>query len=155
MVCPYSVPDYGPPSITLLPLWTSFVLLDCLFPEYTDTSLCRTIRRKTEYMIMELMKGTKLIDVWLKLGESDIVSLLRQFAQLEFQMMSIYFLAGGSFYYTHDREKVSRRAAIPLKDKRFCVGPDARLSMWYGRSQLDIEREPSTLPSFLSFFLLS
>ena len=109
---------------------------------------------KTAFIIMELMKGTKLSDVWLELGESEIVSLLRQFTQLESQMMSISFPAGGSLYYAHDLEKVAKRAAIPFKDERFCVGPDTRPFMWYGRrSQLDVERGPCTLLLFLSFFL--
>ena len=108
---------------------------------------------KTEYIFMEFMRGTKLSDVWLELGESDIVSLLRQLAQLESQMMSISFPAGGSLYYAHDLEKVAGKAAIPLKDERFCVGPDTRLPMWYGRrSQLDVDRGPCTL--LLAFFQL-
>ena len=100
---------------------------------------------KTEYIFMEFMRGTKLSDVWLELGESDMVSILRQLAQLESQMMSISFPAGGSLYYAHDLEKVAGRATIPLKDERFCVGPDTRLPMWYGRrSQLDVDRGPCT-----------
>jgi hypothetical protein len=107
---------------------------------------------KTEYIFMEFIRGTKLSDVWLELGESDIVSILRQLAQLESQMMSISFPAGGSLYYAHDLEKVARRAAIPLKDERFCVGPDTRLPMWYGRrSQLDVDRGPcKPLSAFFS-----
>lgn len=88
---------------------------------------------KTEYIFMEFVRGTKLSDVWLELGESDIVSILRQLVQLESQLMSISFPAGGSLYYTHDLEKLAGRAAIPLKDERFCVGPDTRLPMWRGR----------------------
>ena len=106
----------------------------------------------TEYIFMEYARGTKLSDVWLGLGETDIASILRQLAQLESQMMSISFPAGGSLYYAHDLEKVTGRAAIPLKDERFCVGPDTRLPMWYGRrSQLDVNRGPC-MP--LSAFLL-
>ncbi|KAJ7221939.1 kinase-like domain-containing protein [Mycena rebaudengoi] len=98
---------------------------------------------KTEYIFMEFMRGTKLSNVWLELGESDIVSILRQLAQLEAQMMSISFPAGGSLYYAHDLEKVAGRVAIPLKDERFCVGPDTRLPMWYGRrSQVEADRGP-------------
>jgi len=100
---------------------------------------------KTEYIFMEFMRGSKLSDIWPELVESDIVSILRQLAQLESQMMSISFPAGGSLYYAHDMEKVARRAVIPLKDKRFCVGPDTRLPLWYGRrSQLDVDRGPCT-----------
>ena len=110
---------------------------------------------KTEYIFMEFVRGTKLSDVWPELGESDIVSILRQLVQLESQMMSISFPAGGSLYYAHDLEKVAGRAAIPLKDERFCVGPDTRMSMWYGRrSQLDVDRGPCMLLS-ASFFITS
>jgi hypothetical protein len=70
---------------------------------------------------MEYMRGTKLSDAWLELGESDIL------------------------YYAHDLKKMAERAAIPLKDERFCAGPDTRLPMWYGRrSQLDVDRRPCT-----------
>jgi hypothetical protein len=59
--------------------------------------------------------------------------------------MSIPFPAGGSLYYTNDLEKVEGRTGIPLNDKRFCVGPNARLHMWYARrSQLDVDRGPCT-----------
>ncbi len=108
---------------------------------------------KTEYIFMEFMRGMKLSDVWPELGESDIVSILCQHAQLESQMMSISFPAGGSLYYAHDLEKVARGAAIPLKGERFCVGPDTNLPMWYGRqSQLDVDRRPCT--SLSAFFQL-
>ena len=110
---------------------------------------------KTEYIFMEFMRGTTLSDVWLELGESDIVSILRQLAQLESQMMSIPFPAGGSLYYAHDLEKVARRAGIPLKDERFCVGPDTRLPMWYGRrSQLDVDRGPCAPLSAFFYYAL-
>ena len=108
---------------------------------------------KTEYIFMEFIGGTKLSDVWLELKESDIVSILRQLAQLESQMMSIPFPAGGSLYYAHDLEKVVGKAAIPLKDEHFCIGPDTRLPMWYGRrSQLDVDRGPCMLLS--AFFIM-
>ena len=100
---------------------------------------------KTEYIFMEFVRGTVLSDVWLELEEADIASVLRQLTQLESQIMSIAFPAGGSLYYTDDLEKVARRKAIPLKDEHFCVGPDSRLHMWYGRrSQLDVNRGPCT-----------
>lgn len=40
---------------------------------------------------------------------------------------------------------------IPLNE-HFCVGPDARLHMWYGRrSQLDVDRGPCTSLSAFAF----
>ncbi|KAG7441085.1 protein kinase subdomain-containing protein PKL/CAK/Fmp29 [Guyanagaster necrorhizus] len=97
----------------------------------------------TEYIFMEFVQGTKLSDVWLNLGEREISSVLRQLAQLESKMMSIAFPAGGSLYYAEDLKKVAGEAGIPLEDARFCVGPDTRLPLWYGRrSQLDVDRGP-------------
>ncbi|OCB84911.1 hypothetical protein A7U60_g8133 [Sanghuangporus baumii] len=112
-------------------------------PEVYDYSPSSDNAAKTEYIFMEFVRGTKLSDVWLELEEPDIVSVLRQLAQLESRMMSIPFPAGGSLYYTNDLKKVAGRTGIPLNDERFCVGLDARLHMWFGRrSQLDVDRGP-------------
>ncbi|KAF8213925.1 protein kinase subdomain-containing protein PKL/CAK/Fmp29 [Mycena galopus ATCC 62051] len=111
-------------------------------PEVYDYSPSSDNAAKTEYILMEFIRGTNLSDLWLELEEPDIVSVLRQLAQLESRMMSIPFPAGGSLYYTNDLE-VAGRTGIPLNDERFCVGPDARLHMWYGRrSQLEVDRGP-------------
>ena len=99
----------------------------------------------TEYIFMEYVRGTKLSDAWLSLGEQEVISVLRQLTQLESKMMSLSFPAGGSLYYTQDLEKVARGLGVPLEDERFCVGPDTRLPLWYGRrSQLDVDRGPCT-----------
>ena len=125
-------------------------------PEVYDYSPLPDNAAKTEYIFMEFMRGTKLSDVWLELEEPDIILVLRQLAQLESRMMSIPFPAGGSLYYTNDLEKVAGRMGIPLNDERFCIGPDVRLHMWYGRrSQLDVDRGPCTPLSALSFVELS
>ena len=110
----------------------------------------------TEYILMEFVRGMKLSDVWLSLGEQEVSSVLRQLTQLESMSMSLSFPAGGSLYYTHDLEKVERGLGIPLEDERFCVGPDTRLPLWYGRrSQLDINRGPCTpLSVFIYLFAL-
>ena len=98
---------------------------------------------ETGYIFMEFVKGIKLSDIWLDLGEQEIISVLRQLTQLESKIMSISFPVGGSLYYAHDLEKVDGGPGIPLKDERFCVGPDVRLPLWYGRrSQLDVDRGP-------------
>jgi hypothetical protein len=108
---------------------------------------------ETEYIFMEFVRGTKLSDVWLDLGKREIISVLRQLAQLESKVMSISFPAGGSLYYAQDLEKVAGGPGIPLEDERFCVGPDVSLPLWYGRrSQLDVDRGPCTPLS--AYFLL-
>lgn len=112
-------------------------------PEVYDYSPSSDNVAKTEYIFMEFMRSTKLSDVWLELEEPDIVSALRHLALLESRMISIPFPAGGSLYHTNELEKVAGRTCVPLNDKRFCVGPDARLHMWFGRRlQLDVDRGP-------------
>jgi len=107
---------------------------------------------ETEYVFMEFVEGTNLSDIWFDLGEGDIISITRQLAELESKMMSIAFPAGGSLYYTKDLEKVAGWPGILLEDARFCVGPDTRLPLWYGRrSQLNVDRGPCGLLS--AFFI--
>ncbi|KAJ2912896.1 hypothetical protein MD484_g7518, partial [Candolleomyces efflorescens] len=101
---------------------------------------------KTEYIFMEFVKGTKLTDVWMQLKEADLASVVRQLVSLESLIMSIPFPAGGSLYYVDDLKKVEAgKTGIPmsLNGEHFCIGPDVRLHMWYGRrSQLDVNRGP-------------
>jgi len=109
---------------------------------------------ETEYIFMEFVRGIKLSRVWFDLGERGIISILRQLAQLESKMMSVSFPAGGSLYYAQDLEKVAGGPGIPLEDDRFCVGPDVRLPLWYGRrSQLDVDRGPCRSHSVSSLLL--
>lgn len=108
---------------------------------------------KTEYIFMEFVRGTKLTDVWMTLKEADLASILRKLVKLESHIMSLSFPAGGSLYYSEDLERVtSGKTGIPilLNGERFCIGPDARLHMWYGRrSQLDVDRGPCMSLSFI------
>ncbi|KAF9806982.1 hypothetical protein IEO21_08425 [Rhodonia placenta] len=124
-------------------------------PEVYGYSPASDNAAETEYIFMEFVYGTALSDIWLNLGERDIVSLTRQLAELEAKMTSIAFPAGGSLYYTKDIEKMTVRPGVTLEDARFCVGPDTRLSLWYGqRSQLDVNRGPcKPLSAFLLLLL--
>ncbi|EQL02629.1 protein kinase subdomain-containing protein PKL/CAK/Fmp29 [Ophiocordyceps sinensis CO18] len=103
----------------------------------------------TEYIFMEFVQGTNLNDIWFDLGEGEIISISRQLVELESKMMSIAFPAGGSIYYTKDLQNAAEcaswptRPGITLEDKRFCVGPDTSVRLWYGRrSHLDVDRGP-------------
>ena len=51
---------------------------------------------------------------------------------------------------------MARGRGIPLEDECFCVGPDARLPLWYGRrSQLDVDRGQCTpLSAFYYYYAL-
>ncbi|CCM02764.1 uncharacterized protein FIBRA_04872 [Fibroporia radiculosa] len=97
----------------------------------------------TAYILMELVQGSKLSEAWPGLDDQEVISVVHQLTQLESRMMSLSFPVGGSLYFTKDLEKVATELAIPLDDKRFCVGPDVRLPLWYRRrAKLDVNRGP-------------
>lgn len=107
----------------------------------------------TEYIFMQFVQGSKLSDVWPSLDEQEVISVVRQLTELESVMMSLSFPAGGSLYFIKDLEKVGTGLGILLEDERFCIGPDTRLPLWYGkRSKLDVDRGPCT--PFSAFSLL-
>ena len=102
---------------------------------------------------MEFVQGSNLSEVWSLLDDQEVTSVVRQLTQLESRMMSLSFPAGGSLYFTKDLEKVAKGLSIPLGDSRFCVGPDVRLPLWYGRrAKLDVNRGPCA--TFSTFLLL-
>jgi hypothetical protein len=112
-------------------------------PEVYGYSATMDNAAETEYIFMQFVQGTSLSDIWFNLGERDIISILHQVAELESKMMSIHFPAGGSLYYSKDLEMVAGNPGIPLEDKRFCIGPDTRMPLWYGRrAQFDVGRGP-------------
>ena len=95
------------------------------------------------YILMEFIHGPKLSEVWSGLRDEEVISVIRQLTQIESRMMSQSFPAGGSLYFTDDLEKVAPGLGVPLEDKRFCVGPDTKLALWYGRrTGLDVNRGP-------------
>lgn len=97
----------------------------------------------TPYILMERVQGPKLSEVWQQLGDEEVISVVRQLTQLESRVMSEAFPAGGSLYFTKDLEKVAPGLGVPLEDGRFCVGPDTKLVLWYGRrAGLDVNRGP-------------
>ncbi|TFK86561.1 protein kinase subdomain-containing protein PKL/CAK/Fmp29 [Polyporus arcularius HHB13444] len=105
----------------------------------------------TEYILMQFIEGISLADVLMSdLREGNIIPIMRQLVELESKMMSMAFPAGGSLYFTEDLANIAggtsgtTRPGIALKsDKRFCVGPETSLHLWFGRrSQLDVDRGP-------------
>ena len=105
----------------------------------------------TPYILMEFVQGSNLVDVWRDLNDREVISVIEQLTQFESRMMSLPFPAGGSLYFTEDLERVSPGLGVPLDDKRFCVGPDLRRPLWFGRREtLDVNRGPCR--SFSTFF---
>ncbi|KAK7695260.1 hypothetical protein QCA50_002450 [Cerrena zonata] len=119
-------------------------------PEVYAYSFTSNNEAETEYILMEYVKGTDLSEIWSGLKEDEIILLIDQLVKVESNLMSISFPAGGSIYYASDLKELSGNEGIPLDDqvesianKRFCIGPDASIQLWYGRrEQLNVFRGP-------------
>ncbi|OAL43944.1 hypothetical protein IQ07DRAFT_616089 [Pyrenochaeta sp. DS3sAY3a] len=103
----------------------------------------------TEYMFMELAQGSNLGDIWFDLSEEARITVVARLVELESRLFALLFPASGSLYYIKDLDVGTRKVEIPTintsHESRFCIGPDTRLSLWYGkRSQLDVDRGPFT-----------
>lgn len=101
----------------------------------------------TEYMFMELVRGSNLGDIWFDLPEKARITVVTRLVELENQLFTLLFPASGSLYYTKDLNVETRKIEIATtntsRESCFCIGPDTRLSLWYGRrSQLDVDRGP-------------
>jgi hypothetical protein len=101
----------------------------------------------TEYMFMELVRGTNLGDVWFDLPEKARITVVKNIVKLESRLFSLPFPASGSLYYTKDLPAGSSKIDVPIVDSarttRFCIGPDTRLGLWHGkRLNIQINRGP-------------
>ena len=111
----------------------------------------------TEYIFMEFVQGRNLGDIWYTLSEEERRKVVRQIVRLESRLFALQFPASGSLYYyddlpTHDDRFV---VSCPHSTRRFCVGPDTSLSLWFGkRLDLLVERGPCKRPlSLICYFM--
>ncbi|KAF3394555.1 Endochitinase B1 [Penicillium rolfsii] len=102
----------------------------------------------TGYIVMELVQGRNLDDVWYTLSGQERRTLLSNLVQLESRLFGLQFPASGSLYYCDDLPKNEGRIIVPSPSstRPFCIGPDTSLALWYGkRRELAAERGPSVL----------
>ncbi|KLO16689.1 protein kinase subdomain-containing protein PKL/CAK/Fmp29 [Schizopora paradoxa] len=96
----------------------------------------------TEYIFMEYLEGTRFVDVLFDLDEGEVISILRQVAELENKFMTMGFPAGGSLYFTVDLKYINQ-PGVPLYNDEFSIGPEASVEMWSGRrGLLHVNRGP-------------
>ncbi|BAE61694.1 unnamed protein product [Aspergillus oryzae RIB40] len=99
----------------------------------------------TEYIFMELVQGQNLGDIWFTLSEQERITLVMKLVQLETRLFGLQFPASGSLYYYDDLPAHDYPAIVPSPSstRRFCIGPDTSLGLWYGkRLNLSVERGP-------------
>lgn len=101
----------------------------------------------TEYIFMEVNAGTNLGDIWFELGEKARTTVVSRIVELESQLFSLKFPAGGGIYYSRDLDaslyRVEIDAGSSSSNGPFCIGPDTSLALWFGnRLSLDVFRGP-------------
>ncbi|KAI0339794.1 hypothetical protein BDW22DRAFT_1486502 [Trametopsis cervina] len=139
---PVTVPDYNGVASEVATI--EYMRLHGIpVPEIYGYSAHADNAAETPYIFMQYVQGEQLSEVWRNLKDEEVVDVIRQLTQLEARMMALSFPAGGSIYFAKDLDYVAAGPGIPLEDDRFCIGPDTRLAMWYGRrAQLDVYRGP-------------
>ncbi|KLO16686.1 protein kinase subdomain-containing protein PKL/CAK/Fmp29 [Schizopora paradoxa] len=96
----------------------------------------------TEYIFLQYLEGISFSSVFYTMDEGEIISVLRQIAELERKFMSINFPAGESLYFTEDLKYI-KAAGVPTHDEDFSVGPETSSPLWSGRrGLLDVDRGP-------------
>ncbi|KAF2437996.1 hypothetical protein P171DRAFT_467594 [Karstenula rhodostoma CBS 690.94] len=101
----------------------------------------------TEYMFMERTQGTNLGDIWFDLSEKARITVVTKLVELESRLFALAFPASGSLYYTKDLQTGIRKVKVAVANSAlnndFCIGPDTRLDLWYGkRGDIEIDRGP-------------
>jgi len=98
----------------------------------------------TEYIFMELIRGTNLGDIWFSPGEKARITAVTKLVELEARLFALRFAASGSLYYAKDLEATYDRVDLDIEgcagNDRLCVGPDTRLRLWY-RKRLHIQTD--------------
>ena len=118
---------------------------DLPIPKIDTYSTTLNNAASTEYIFMELVRGTNLGDIWFQLSEKAISILIDQIVELEKKLSSLQFPVSGSLYYVKDLPPNFSSVQLPSTDgtieDHFCIGPDTRLELWYGkRKGLDVDR---------------
>jgi len=106
----------------------------------------------TEYIFMELVRGTSLGDIWFDLSGKAMITVLTKLVELESKLFSLEFPASGSLYYTKDLQAGHHKVVVSASDlgqkDQFCIGPDTRLNLWHGkRLHIETNRGPCTCKS--------
>ncbi|CBX97314.1 predicted protein [Plenodomus lingam JN3] len=112
------------------------------------SELRRRILLAPNIFFMGLVDGTNLGDIWVDLSKKARITVVTKLVE---------FPASDSLYYTKDLPAEYKKVDVPIaeseQDSRFCIGPDTRLSLWYGK-RLDIQvdrgryMDPTAAPTF-------
>jgi predicted Ser/Thr protein kinase len=71
-------------------------------PKIYDYSATSENLAGTEYLFMELVRGTNLGDIWFELSEKARITAVTKLVELETRLFALPFPASGSLYYAKD-----------------------------------------------------
>jgi hypothetical protein len=117
----------------------------------------------TEYIFMELVRGTNLGDIWFDLSGKARITVVTKLVELESRLFALEFPASGSLYYTKDLQAGFSRFEGPIaksaRNSDFCIAriQDSACGMGNGAiSRLIAEhvRARSSIHTARSTFLL-
>lgn len=99
----------------------------------------------TEYILMEIVQGRELSEIWLHLTPQERIKLVSQIVEMEALLFLIRLPTNGSIYHSRDLEPEVERINISATDESgdFCFGPDCHYRWWYReRASLPVGRGP-------------
>jgi hypothetical protein len=110
---------------------------------------------KSEFIIMEKVKGVQLHDIWNNLSTDAWFHFMVDFAKMEERMANDAFPVLGSLYFEEDLPSGTCKTSlqllnedrVPINDDRYCIGPSVSRSFWRGeRAHMNIDRGPCRSP---------
>ena len=134
--CPCSIP-YDCPKLLYRRRWSCRNRVHAfLFPRYTDTRLTQTTLLKRGYSDVVCSRLQ---------AERNLARPKRPGSHFHHPPAHSTRVtpAGGSLYLSKDLDKIVTGLGVPLDDKHFCIGPDTRLPLRYGRrAKLEVDQGP-------------
>lgn len=87
----------------------------------------------TEYIFMELIRGTNLGNIWFTMPEKARITVVTQLVELESRLFALRFPASRSLYYVRDLTASFNKVNVPVNEsvheRRFYIGPDTTLGL--------------------------
>lgn len=88
---------------------------------------------RTEYIFMEVMRGTNLGNIWYDLGEKARIKVVERLVELESRLFSLDFPASGSLFYTRDLDPKWNPVRMPSEGRSdkggFSIGLELAVSL--------------------------
>lgn len=103
---------------------------------------------KTEYILLEKLKGRPLSNEWFSLPNKTLTKVMKQLVALEKKLLAIQLPASGSLYFSHDLPSDAPGISVGRLSQggsEIVIGPSAAYAWWFReRAALEVDRGPCT-----------